>query len=186
MKQYIVEPKYKKSFIQLETFIKKEEDGTTHYLEYRDCFRWGGGALAVPETREEIEDFKKHIGYEGASDEDVMEDYGAETWEDIALPDEGDEIMLFEDFGWNAEMIECWDGGCYTEWSMNSYGPSAYTDEECEEQAEALSEVYYDEYEEGLEALGWEQNYGDYIIGEVQVRPVKEGQSIYEAYDEKD
>jgi len=185
MKQYIVEPTYKKSFIEIQFFKKVEEDGTTHYLEYHDCFRWGGAALAVPETREEIEEFKTHMGYAGATDEEVFEDYGAETWEELALPNGDDEIMVFEDYGWQAEFIEAWDGGCYSEWNLRSYGDSALTDDECEEEAERLSELYYEGYEEALEEEGWECIGNDYVIVEPRVRPVKEGQSIYEAYEDK-
>jgi len=185
MKQYIVEPKYKKSVVEVQVF-KKKINGRDHYLRYSDCWRWGGFAIAVPETREEIEEYKQHIGYAGATDEEVFEDFGAETWEDIALPAEGEEeIGIFEDHGWNAEMIECWDGGCWTEWNIHAYGEGAMSEEECEEEAERLSEIYYEEYEEGLEAEGWEYVDNDYWVTEPVVRPVKEGQSIYEAYEDK-
>jgi hypothetical protein len=188
MKQYIVEPNYKKSVVEIQTF-KKEINGINHWLRYEDCWRWGGFAIAVPETDEEFADWAKHQGYDTFAEwcEDYDFDPKEDNIEQYALPDEDEEnVMIFEDYGWNAEMIETWDGGCWSEWTIHAYGDDAMPEEERDEEAERLSEVYWENYEEGLAEAGWEFVDADYIVNDFNIRPVPEGKSVYEAYENKE
>lgn len=186
MRQFVIEPLMKKSVVEMQTYVK-EINGIKHYLRYEDCFRWGGFILSVPETPEEFEDWAKHQGYD--TFEQWAADYDFDMVEgdiaEFALPDpEEDGIMIHEDYGWEAEMIETWDGGCWTEWTINAYGEGAMSEEEREEEAERLSEVYYEEYEEGLEEQGWIYEDCEYVLyNGVKITEVGKDESAYDVYN---
>lgn len=186
MKQFVIQPTMKKSVVEVRTFKKVTDEGT-QWLRYEDCYRWGGFVLCVPETDEEKEDWAKHQGELSFKDwcEAYDEDPATVDIQSYCLPSsDEDPVMIMEDWGWNAEMIETWDGGCWTEWTVSSYGENKLTEEECEEEAERLSELYYDEYEEGLEAEGWEEVDVDWLIyNEFKITEVPEGESPYDIYE---
>lgn len=160
MKYYRLEPSYKKSVVEIATWKRTDEDGNLILLRKELGWRWGSWLFAIPETDEEKLEFAQYKGdYE--SIEQMMEDhYGyteedGMTLEDVLLPDVGyDEFVdITEDYD-HAEMLETWDG-CWEDWAVQSH--SVEIDEEqadiwCEE----AQEVYDEDYEEGVESLGWE------------------------------
>jgi hypothetical protein len=186
MRQFVIEPQTKKSVVEMQTFTKKI-NGVQHYLRYEDCFRWGGFILGVPDTPEELESWAEDQGYDTFAEwaEDHEFDIETDDIAEYALPDaENDEVMLNEDYGWDVEMIETWDGGCWTEWNIYAYGEGALSEEEREEEAERLSEIYYEEYEEGLEEQGWEYVDNDYVLyNGIKITEVPEGESAYDLYN---
>ena len=91
---------------------------------------------------------KDYYGHEDVETDPNLSDY--------LLPDpEDDYVEITEDY--NGQMIDCWDG-CWDDWSIST--PGADEDEEMdEEEQDAILEeaqiAYDEEYEEGVEALGW-------------------------------
>ena len=49
-------------------------------------------------------------------------------------------------------MIDCWDG-CWEDWDIVTGGPKL---SDVDEMMEEIEEAYNEEYEEGVEALGWQ------------------------------
>lgn len=159
MKEYILEPKTKKSVIEWTTF-KRDYNGKTLWLRKELGWRGGSFSLYVPETEEEIQEAVKDRGYETL--EEMLEDYGTDNIESIFLPDpEDDSVMVFEDY--NADMIETWDG-CWEYWTIEYYGEDGPTEEEKEAMIEEVEEAYAEEYESGVEALGWEEVDTDFEV----------------------
>jgi hypothetical protein len=158
MKHYLLEPTYKKSVVEFTLFKRKNEEGKDIFLRKELGWRWGSFMISVPETPEEELEFAESLGYDSV--ETLLEDhygYGPEdemSLQDILLPDESDDFVdITEDYG-HAEMIECWDG-CWEFWSVDSYHVELDEDEQ-EAIIEEVEEAYGEEYEEGVEALGWE------------------------------
>lgn len=179
MKQYILQPAYKKSVVEW-TNWSKEINGVRHQLHRELGWRWGAFVLNVPETEEEIKAFVEQQGYDDL--ETMLDDYSAETIEEMCLPDEGDEEIELDDYDF--EMIECWDG-CWDDWSVNCYKDDGLDDDARYELAEAMQEIYEEGYEEAIEEDGWE--FGDSgftILSGFKLEQVPEGQSPYEFYSD--
>ena len=158
MKHYRVEPSYKKSVIEWTIFKRKDEEGNDIFLRKELGWRWGSWLFSIPETDEEKLEFAKEKGFDTV--ESLMEDwygYGPEdgmTLEDVLLPSENDDFVdLTEDYE-HAEMLETWDG-CWEFWSTDSYR-TEIDEEQSETWCEEAEAAYEEEYEEGVEALGWE------------------------------
>lgn len=160
MKYYRIEPTYKKSVVEW-TIFRREHNGTNQFLRKELGWRWGSFVIEVPDTDEEKLEWAKEKGYDNL--QECLEDYyGHEDVEtdpdlsDYLLPDpEDDYVEITEDY--NGQMIDCWDG-CWDDWSIST--PGADEDEEMdEEEQDAILEeaqiAYDEEYEEGVEALGW-------------------------------
>lgn len=160
MKYYRIEPTYKKSVVEW-TIFRREHNGTNQFLRKELGWRWGSFVIEVPDTDEEKLEWAKEKGYDSL--QECLEDYyGHEDVEtdpnlsDYLLPDpEDDYVEITEDY--NGQMIDCWDG-CWDDWSIST--PGADEDEEMdEEEQDAILEeaqiAYDEEYEEGVEALGW-------------------------------
>jgi|DEB0MinimDraft_10_1074344.scaffolds.fasta_scaffold61944_2 hypothetical protein len=130
MKYYIIEPKYKKSLIEYEHYVR--EDGARIVVE--TLWRGGSFMLTVPETESEI---KELLG--DAYDEDDVEYY---TW----LPEEGEDYIELDDYQY--EMLGTFDG-CAEDY--NFYNMSDKIDEEAQEE---MMEVLQ---EEGNSVL-WDEN----------------------------
>ena len=108
MKQYVIKPKSKKSVAEIQSFYK-EIDGVQVWVNYEETWRWGSFLLGVPETEEEIKAYLEDQGVDTL--EELFEMYDVKTLEEILLPDpEDDHIMLTEDYGYDFELVETWDG----------------------------------------------------------------------------
>ena len=170
MKYYIVEPTYKKSLVEKAIFSRKNEEGKTIFLERELGWRWGSFLFTVPDTEEEALSHIKEQGYDDVLDwaydhgYTITDDNGDEVLDpdhsivDMLatklLPEESDDFVdITEDYS-HAEMIECWDG-CWEYWNARSFQVEL-SEEEQETLIEGAEEAYDEEYEEGVEALGWE------------------------------
>jgi len=174
MKHYLLEPTYKKSVVEFTAFKRKDEDGNQIWLRKELGWRWGSWTISVPETKEECLEIIKEQGYEG--DTAVLDwatDFGhtvtdPETQEEVLDPDTSllemltsqmlpletdDFVDVTEDYH-HAEMLECWDG-CWEYWHVSSY-QKEIDDDEQEAIVEEVEAVYEENYEEGVEELGWE------------------------------
>jgi hypothetical protein len=166
MKHFRIEPTYKKSVIELSTFRRPleeitgndEDKGKFAYLRKELGWRWGSFMISVPDTEEEIAEFLEERGsYESVAE--YLADYHGEediivestTLQEYLLPSEDDEFVdLTEDY--DAEMLDCWDG-CWEDWGITTNGPEL---EDTDDMIEEIEEAYSEEYEEGVEALGWQ------------------------------
>ena len=168
MKHYRVEPTWKKSVVEWTLFQRKDENGIVENLRKELGWRWGSWMVSIPETQEELDKWvEDHPNYETI--EDWAYDYGHadmdddenitidgdifEILEQQLLPSEDDEsVDITEDY--DMEMIETWDG-CWEYFHVDSWRKEIPEDE-----AEALVEeaeaAYEENYEEGIEELGWE------------------------------
>jgi len=184
MKYYRLEPTYKKSLVEFYTFTRplsdlKEDHGLHEdakaYLVKEIGWRWGDFTVEVPETDEEIAEwleFKDEGQYETFYD--LAVDYGLtetdeETGEEVLpsdrsvveliegmlLPDlDDDYIMISEDYP-DAQMNSTWDG-CWEDWSIRTgWTEDAPVLDDVDELIEEVDEAYAEEYEDGVEALGW-------------------------------
>lgn len=181
MKQYILQPAYKKSVIEWTTW-SKEINGVKHMLQREVGWRWGAFVINVPETEAEVLAFMDDKGY-GDVDLDIMlDDYGVTTLEEMCLPDPEEESVELEDY--DHEMIETWDG-CWDDWSVNCYAGEGLDEDSRYELAEAMQEIYEEGYEEAIEEDGWEFiDSGFAISGEFKLEEVPEGVSAYEFYSD--
>lgn len=114
MATYKVSARYKKSTIETEFFVHKEDSTKRFHKE----LGWRWGSFYVDLTPEEFAEID---------------------------PDDEDNEFCPYDYE-NAELIECIDG-CWDEWS--------FSDNIDEEEQEQLQEAYSENYEEGLEELGY-------------------------------
>ena len=166
MKHFRIEPTYKKSVIELTVFRRplddltgnEEDKGKFAYLRKELGWRWGSFRIDVPETEEEIAEFLEERGGYDSVAEYLADYYGEEdiivestTLDEYLLPNtEDDFVDLTEDY--DAEMIDCWDG-CWEDWDIVTGGPKL---SDVDEMIEEIEEAYNEEYEEGVEALGWQ------------------------------
>jgi len=134
MKYYIIEPKFKKSLLEYEHYVR--EDGARIVVE--TLWRGGSFVLTVPETKTEMKEF---LG--DAYDEDDIEYY---TW----LPEEDDDYVELDDYQF--EMQGTFDG------CAEDYETYNMDDDEAEMLIEVLEEegssVFWDGVEmfEGFES----------------------------------
>lgn len=165
MKHFRIEPTYKKSVIELSTFRRPleeltgndEDKGKFAYLRKELGWRWGSFMISVPDTEEEIKEFLEERGSYESVAEYLADYYGDEdiivestTLQEYLLPSEDDDFVdLTEDY--DAEMLDCWDG-CWEDWDIITNGPKLA---DVDEMIEEIEEAYSEEYEEGVEALGW-------------------------------
>ena len=166
MKNFRIEPTYKKSVIEIATFRRPleeltgndEDKGRWGYLRKEIGWRSGQFMISVPDTEEEIKEFLEERGSYESVAEYLADYYGEEdiivestTLQEYLLPSEDDDFVdLTEDY--DAEMLECWDG-CWEDWGITVPGDDL---ENTEEMIEEIEEAYSEEYEEGVEALGWQ------------------------------
>lgn len=158
------------------------------YLVKEIGWRWGDFTIEVPETEEEINEwleFRDDGQYETFYD--LAVDYGltetdeetgeevlpsdrsiVELIEEMLLPDlDDDYIMISEDYP-DAEMNSTWDG-CWEDWSIRT----GWTEDapiksismvldDVDELIEEVDEAYAEEYEDGVESLGWTFEHCEY------------------------
>jgi hypothetical protein len=166
MKHFRIEPTYKKSVIEFTVFRRPleeltgndEDKGKFAYLRKELGWRWGSFMISVSDIEEEIAEFLEERGsYESVAE--YLADYHGEediivestTLQEYLLPSEDDEFVdLTEDY--DAEMLDCWDG-CWEDWGITTNGPEL---EDTDDMIEEIEEAYSEEYEEGVEALGWQ------------------------------
>lgn len=171
MKYYIVEPSYKKSFIEFTAFNRIGPDGERMHLTKELGWRWGSFLFSVPDTEDEAMEFLKQLGYEGETavidwaidhghtitnddgDEVLPEDFDlVETVKSQSLPSESEEFVdITEDYP-NAEFVDAWDG-CWEYWNISSY--PELDEEEKDAMIEEIEAAYEENYDEGVEDLGW-------------------------------
>lgn len=174
MKYYRMEPTMKKSVIEYDTFSRIDENGKKIFLHREVGWRWGSWLISVPETQEEIDEYVKSKGFDTIqelaeiwghtySDEDgneVMVD--GFTLKDILVPDEDDDqIDMSEDYS-DAELIETWDG-CWEFWNVTSYQVEI-PDQQKDIWSEEAEEAYNEDYEAGLEAIGWKHAFSGFEL----------------------
>lgn len=173
MKYYLLEPSYKKSVYEYDLFKRQDSDGNTIFLRKELGWRYGSFLISVPENEKEASDYITDQGYDDwvlwAGDYGHLE-YDSEKMDYItegveisslvewiaqsALPDENDEhIDITEDYP-NAEMLVC-DDGCWQDWEVYSYSTEVDEDD-ADTWKEDASEAFDEDYQEGVEALGWE------------------------------
>ena len=166
MKHFRIEPTYKKSVIELSTFRRPleeltgndEDKGKFAYLRKELGWRWGSFMISVPYTEEEIAEFLEERGsYESVAE--YLADYHGEediivestTLQEYLLPSVDDDFVdLTEDY--DAEMLDCWDG-CWEDWGITVPGDEL---DDTDDLIEEIEEAYSEDYEEGVEALGWQ------------------------------
>ncbi len=171
MKTYSIEPTYKKSVCEVElwrrpTDILPTDDDTFRYnwngpILRRECWwRWGEWTIEIPETEDEIQEFVELKGFTTVME--YLEQHGAETIEEVLLPDEEDDEHVLPP---EAECNYCWDGQG-EEFNIEQTRHSNLTDEECAELSSEAMRMYADEgmFEQGLEELGWEHYSSIYEI----------------------
>jgi len=168
MKHYRIEPTYKKSVVEWELFQRKDEEtGKIINLRKELGWRWGSFMVSIPTTQEEldkwievnpnydtIEEWAHDYGH-AEEDEDgniVIDGDIFEILEGQLLPSESDSFVdITEDY--DMEMIDCWDG-CWEYWHVDSY--QLELDEDVKESMiEEVEEAWEEDYQEGVEALGW-------------------------------
>lgn len=160
MKQYVIKPTSKKSVAEIQSFFK-EINGVKVWVNYEETWRWGSFLLGVPDTEEEIKSYLEDQGCDTM--EELLEMYDAETLEDIMLPDpDDDHIMLTEDYGYDFELVETWDG-CGSWFTARCEG-NVLTEEQLEEIANEFEEGWYEDSYEYAELNDWEEKYCDYEI----------------------
>jgi hypothetical protein len=179
MKYFRIEPTYKKSLVEHYVFRRPLSDltddgpeGNIATLTKEIGWRWGDFIATVPETEDEITEWLSYRD-DGAYSNfyDLAIDYGLtetdengeevlppsksiqEMIEGLLLPDLDDDfVQITEDYP-EAEMQSTWDG-CWEDWTLNTgyKGPEL---ENLESIIEEVEEAYCEDYEEGVEALGW-------------------------------
>ena len=171
MKHFLIEPTYKKSLIEKTLYRRNDEEGNIIFLEKELGWRWGSFMISVPENKEEVLEFIKDEGYAG--DDAILNwasNYGYAIWDgeeylldpdmtllemirEQMLPNELDDFVdITEDYA-HAQMLDFSDS-CWGYWSVHSQ--AKLTEEEQDafiQEAEAAED---DEYEAGVENLGWE------------------------------
>jgi len=184
MKYFKLEPTYKKSLVEFYTFSRPLSDLKEDHGLHKDAkahlikeigWRWGDFTIEVPETDDEIAEWLEFRD-EGQYDTfyDLAVDYGltetdeetgeevlpsdrsvVELIQDMLLPDlDDDYIMISEDYP-DAQMNSTWDG-CWEDWSIRTgWTADSPVLENIDELIEEIDEAYAEEYEEGVEALGW-------------------------------
>lgn len=191
MKYFRLEPTYKKSLVEFYTFsrplsdLKEDhglhEDAKAHLIK-EIGWRWGDFTIEVPETDEEIAEWLEFKD-EGQYDTfyDLAVDYGltetdeetgeevlpsdrsvVELIQDMLLPDlDDDYIMISEDYP-DAQMNSTWDG-CWEDWNLRTgWTEDSPVLENVDELIEEIDEAYAEEYEDGVEALGWTFEHCEY------------------------
>jgi hypothetical protein len=189
MKFFRIEPTYKKSVIEW-TIFKREVDGKPQFLRKELGWRWGEFLIRVPDTVDEKLEWAQGMGYDNVETcleeyyglEDITEDSLLEA----LLPDTDDDYIELEDY--EHEMLSTWDG-CWDDWSINLPGQDDDVMDE-EEKDSILEEVqiaYDEDYEEGVEALGWEFIECEYdITCNVTVQECDEYGEVLEAEQEEE
>jgi hypothetical protein len=166
MKYFLIEPTYKKSVVEYNSFVKVI-NGVQTFATLEEGYRWGSFLMPVPETDAEIKEWIKSKDdvsslqeymdwYQGVDEEEflAMDTIDLAEW---MLPDpEDDMCLLTEDYG-DAEMLDMWDG-CWMFWNVrqNGTGDNHLSGEECTALSEAVEELYNEDYNESLEADDWE------------------------------
>jgi len=167
MKYFLLEPTYKKSTVE-KTFFRRElepltgnpEDaGKWAYVTKELGWRWGSFLISVPETEEEVLEFVKSSGYDDVlswaidhgesitqGDEEVLPP-NFSLYNYLVPSEDAEYVDVTEDYP-EAEMYECWDG-CWEDWEVSSTGTTPDVD------IEEITEAYDENYEDGVEDLGW-------------------------------
>jgi hypothetical protein len=159
MKTFLLEPTYKKSVVEFQSFIKNE-DGLKIIATREEGYRWGSWIVFVPET---VEDAIAWCDEMGCSFED---DYGS-SLEDVitdATPDVDEDFHEISSY-WT-EFIEMFDG-CWGDWHIIINGENAeFADED--EIRESIEEAFDEDWNEGVLNLGYTE--GEYYV-EMHVNP---------------
>lgn len=170
MKHYLIEPTMKKSVIEVSVFTRLDENDNIMRLTREVGWRFGSFMVSVPETEEEAIEFVEAQGYDDIltwaidfgytytnedGEEALDEDLSVEElfYQSLVPSVEDDYVDITEDFP-HADMIETWDG-CWDDWAIYTRDDHL-TEEQNDAMIEEIYEAYEEEYEEGVENLGWE------------------------------
>ena len=160
MKSYNIEPTYKKSVIEYNSYRKELEDGTVLHATLEIGWRWGEFTIHVPETEEEVLAWARDkMGVDDSyysSVTEVFEDYGEENFEGMKkhfLPDADEEFHELDDYDY--DMDSTWDG-CWEDWNVVPFGPSK-DDVDTDEIREQIEEGWYEDSWDYMEQEGWEE-----------------------------
>ena len=162
MKYYLLEPSYKKSILEFDTFRRPMNEVTQNiedkdkwvYLEKEMGSRWGQWLITVPETDEEINDWLENSNYETI--EDFKSDYGyddlngSELMHSVLVPLTDDEFVDIDDTF--CEFVESYDV-CWEDWNVRAFDTDLG---DTSEMIDEIVDAYGEEYEDGVENLGWE------------------------------
>ena len=160
MKRYKIEPTYKKSVIEYNSYRKELEDGTILHATMELGWRWGEFEILVPETEAEVLEWAQDkMGVDDtyfSSVTEVFEDYGEENYEGMKqhfLPAAEEEFHELDDYVY--EMNSTWDG-CWEDWTVQAFGEhnDKYDVDELREQVE---EGWGEESWDYMEKEGWEE-----------------------------
>jgi len=197
MKYFLIEPTYKKSVVEYNSFVKFI-NGVKTYAILEEGYRWGSFLIPIPETDEEIKawlDSKDDVSslqeyldwYHGVDEEE----FNALDTIDLAeymLPNpEEDHCLLTEEFE-DAEMIDIWDG-CWMFWNIRQHGDSEnhLSEEEREALAEDVEALYNEDYQESLEADGWDHcDFFYEIHSNLKITPCDENGNVFEEEKEQE
>ena len=174
MKYFKMEPSYKKSVVENTIFTRLDEEGNTITLTKEVGWRGASWLISVPETQEEIDAWVESRGYETLAQ--LAEDFGHAfadkdgnvvidedfTLEDILIPSlDDDNINISEDYP-DADFLESWDG-CWESWDVNSY-QTDIDEDALDAFTQAAQSAYEENYEDGVEALGWEYIDNEFLL----------------------
>ena len=159
MKQYKVEPTYKKSVIEYDVYEKVLEDGTKLRATLEIGWRWGEFTITVPESESELLDWAHdRMGVADtyfSSVTEVFEDYGVETFEDMKeyfLPSPPADFHEMDDYDY--EMDSTWDG-CWEDWSIIVIGENK-DEYDTEEIKEEIEEGWAEDSWDYMDSNDWE------------------------------
>lgn len=168
MKIYRIEPTFKKSVVEWDTFRKKVEGGKSDLWIRKELgWRWGEFDVFVPETEEEVIEWANDQTGEAdyyKSLEEVLDAYGEEDLEGMighTMPSTDEAVSFHELSDYQYEMHSTWDG-CWEMWDIY-IGGDDLSEEEKEELLEEVQDKYAEDYEDGVAELGFEHmdNYTD-------------------------
>jgi hypothetical protein len=156
MKTYKIEPTYKKSVCEV-TLWRKSSDlaDPDNYsgpeIKLECWWRWAEWIIQIPETDEEIQRFLQGERFQTL--DEYLHYHGAETIEDVILPDEEDDEHLLQS---EAECNYCFDGQG-EEIKIERRRNSDLNEEELLRMESEVTRVFAEDHIEGLEELGWEE-----------------------------
>ena len=147
MKYYNIRPTIKKSVVDFEVYRKGNKEEGFQYATKELGWRGGDFTIFVPETSKEIDEWVANRP-EGQWTREDVDDF-IERGGNPFMPSKDDQFIELEEYEW--ELDSTWDG-CWEEWTVNGKG---IEDEEA--LIEEIEEAYAENYDEGLEELGWIQ-----------------------------
>lgn len=155
MRYYLMTPDHKKSMVEYTRFTK-EIDGIKTHLVKEEGYRGGSFVVKVPETLGELDDWLKE---REITFDEAVESYGADFTSWPFLPTADLDWIDVDDY--DHEFLQAHDG-CWSDWVINQYTSidageeGVLSVEQKDEMLDKIYDIYDEEYEEGIEADGWD------------------------------